>query len=159
VNLADRESYGRFLLAQSGPVTALETALRDFGVARLLPDWPLRSRTAALRQDLEYLHLYAEVSAPFPLTSAAQAFGTLYVLEGSRLGARVLLQQILAAAPDLKPATKFLSHGNDHRLWTTFLQILEAKVGVNDLAESIQGAHQAFALFEASFMQVLDTTA
>lgn len=158
VNLADRESYGRFLVAQSGPVTMLETALQDFGVARLLPDWPLRSRTAALRHDLGVLRLNGESLAAIALTSAAQAFGTLYVLEGSRLGARVLLQQILAAAPDLKPATRFLSHGSDHRLWTTFLQILEAKVGANDLAGCIQGAQHAFALFEDSFMQVLGTT-
>lgn len=133
VSLADRESYGRFLQAQSGPVMALEAALHDFGVARLLPDWPLRSRAAALRHDLEYLRLPTESSAAIRLTSAPQAFGTLYVLEGSRLGARVLLQQILAAAPELKPATRFFSHGSDHRLWTTFLQDLEAKVGVNDL--------------------------
>lgn len=158
VNLADRESYGRFLLAQSGPVMVLEAALQYFGVARLLPDWPLRSRTAALRHDLEILRLHAESSAAITLSSAAQAFGTLYVLEGSRLGARVLLRQILGAAPDLKPATRFLSHGSDHRLWTRFLQILEAKVGADDLAECIQGAAQAFALFEASFMQVLGTT-
>lgn len=159
VNLADRESYGRFLLAQSGPVMALESALQHFGVARLLRDWPLRSRTAALRHDLEILRLNTQSSAAIALTSTPQAFGTLYVLEGSRLGARVLLQQILAAAPDLKPATRFLSHGSDHRLWTAFLQILEAKVGVHELAECAQGARHAFALFEASFIQVLSVRA
>lgn len=64
-----------------------------------------------------------------------------------------MLQQILTAAPDLRPATRFLSHGSDHRLWTTFLQILEAKVGINDLPACAHGAREAFALFEASFMQ------
>jgi heme oxygenase (biliverdin-IX-beta and delta-forming) len=153
VNLADRESYGRFLQAQSGPVMALEAALRDFGVARLLPDWPLRSRTAALHYDLEHLTLRPGSCPAVRLASVAPAFGTLYVLEGSRLGARVLLQQILAAAPDLRPATRFLSHGSDQRLWTTFLQVLEAKLCINDVAGCAQGAREAFALFEASFMQ------
>ncbi|MDE2477181.1 MAG: hypothetical protein KGO48_19150 [Alphaproteobacteria bacterium] len=69
------------------------------------------------------------------------------------MGARVLLQQILAAAPELEPETRFLNHGSDHRLWTTFLQNLEAKVGVNDLPGCILGAQHAFALFEASFMR------
>lgn len=137
---------------------ALETALQDFGVARLLPDWPLRRRTPALHHDLEYLNLRPESRPEVCLNSAAEAFGALYVLEGSRLGARVLLQQILAAAPALKPATRFLSHGSDHRLWTTFLQILEAGVGVNGLDECVLGAQQAFALFEASFVQVLGST-
>lgn len=159
VNLADPERYGRFLQAQAGPVMALEAALQDFGVARLLPDWPLRSRTAALRHDLEYLRLLTESSPAIRLTSAPQAFGTLYVLEGSRLGARVLLQQILAAAPELKPATRFLSHGSDHRLWTIFLQNLEAKVGVNDLPGCTHGARYAFALFEASFMRAFGAPA
>lgn len=159
VNLADRESYGRFLQAQSGPVVALEAALQDFGAARLLPDWPLRRRTAALRHDLEFLRLHPKSPAGIRLTSAAQAFGTLYVLEGSRLGARVLLQQILAAAPELKPATRFLSHGSDQRLWTTFVQNLETKVGVNDFPECIQGARYAFALFEASFMRAFGAPA
>lgn len=159
VNLTDRESYGRFLQAQSGPVIGLELALQDFGVARLLPDWPLRSRTAALRHDLETLRLHAESSAAIRLTSTAQAFGTLYVLEGSRLGARVLLQQILAAAPDLKPATGFLSHGSDQRLWSTFLQSLEAKVGVKDLAACTSGAEHAFDLFESAFMRAFGAPA
>lgn len=159
VNLADRESYGRFLQAQSGPVMALEAALQDFGVARLLPDWPLRSRTSALHYDLEYLTLRPGSCRAVRLTSAAEAFGTLYVLEGSRLGARVLLRQILAAAPDIRPATRFLSHGSDQKLWTTFLQILEAKVGVNDLGGCIQGAHGTFAVFEASFMRAFGAPA
>ncbi len=150
-NLADRQTYGRFLQAQSGPVLALETALQDFGIARLLPDWALRPRAAALRHDLEYLLLHLEPCPSVRLTSLAQAFGTLYVLEGSRLGARVLLQQILTAAPSLAPATRFLSHGSDHRMWATFLQVLEAKVGVTDSAEAAQAARNAFALFEDSF--------
>ena len=107
VNLADQLNYGRFLKAQSGPVKALEAALEQFGVARLLPDRSLRRRTAALKHDLEYLHLHAESCPLVCLTSPVQAFGTLYVLEGSRLGARVVLQQILDAAPALEPATRF----------------------------------------------------
>lgn len=159
VNLADRVTYGRFLQAQSGPVMVLEAALQDFGVGRLLPDWPLRSRTSALHYDLEYLTLRPGSCRAVRLTSAAHAFGTLYVLEGSRLGARVLLQQILDTAPDLRPATRFLSHGSDHRLWPTFLQILEAKVGSNDMPGCIQGAQHAFGLFEASFMQTFGAPA
>ena len=155
MNLADRQTYGRFLMAQSGPVLALETALEDSGVALVLPDWPFRRRTAALRHDLEYLGLCAQSCRSVRLTSVAQIFGTLYVLEGSRLGARVLLRQILAAAPSLEPATRFLSHGSDARLWVTFLQVLEANVGISDLAESAQSARNAFALFEDSFRQAL----
>lgn len=159
INLADRPTYARFLQAQSGPVIALEAALEDFGVHRLLPDWRLRSRRAALQHDLEYFCLRAESCTSVRLKSTAQAFGTLYVLEGSRLGARVLLQQILAAAPALKPATVFLSHGADHRLWTSFLQLLEANVGITDLARCAQGAREAFAMFEVSFMQAFGASA
>lgn len=159
VNLADQRNYGRFLKAQSGPVKALEAALEQFGVVSLLPDWSLRRRTSALEHDLKYLHLHSESCPLVCLTSPAQAFGTLYVLEGSRLGARVLLQQILDAAPALKPATRFLRHGSEHRLWPTFLRALEAKVGVDDLAKCVQGARNAFALFERSFMEAFGVPA
>ena len=159
VNLADGRNYGRFLQAQSGPVQALETALQEFGVTRLLPDWSLRSRSAALRHDLQYLNLLPEPCTPVRLKSCAQAFGTLYVLEGSRLGARVLLQQILGAAPALAPATRFLRHGSDQRLWTTFVQILEAKVAIDDWANCAEGARNAFALFERSFMEAFGAPA
>ena len=159
VNLADRQNYGRFLQAQSGPVSALEAALEQFGIARLLPDWSLRSRTAALDHDLQYLHLHAESCPSVCLTSAAQAFGTLYVLEGSRLGARVLLQEILEATPSLEPATRFLRHGAEYRLWPTFLRSLEANVAVDDLAKCAQGARNAFALFERSFIEAFGASA
>jgi heme oxygenase (biliverdin-IX-beta and delta-forming) len=159
VNLANRQNYGRFLQAQSGPVKALEAALEQFGVAQLLPDWSLRSRTTALEHDLEYLHVRPESCPPVCLTSAAQASGTLYVLEGSRLGARVLLEQILNAAPALDPATRFLRHGIEYRLWPTFLRALEANVGVEDLAKCEQGARNAFALFERSFMEAFGAPA
>ena len=158
-NLAEQLNYGWFLKAQSGPVRALEAALEQFGVARLLPDWSLRRRTAALEHDLEYLHVHAEACPAACLTSPAQAFGTLYVLEGSRLGARILLQQILDTAPALEPATRFLRHGSEHRLWPTFLRALEAKVGADDLAKCVQGARNAFALFERSLMETFGPTA
>ena len=153
VNLSDQQNYGRFLEAQSGPVNALEAALQNVGVVRLLPDWSVRSRATALEHDLRHLGLQPQSCPSVRLTSAAQAFGTLYVLEGSRLGARVLLQQILNATPALEPATKFLRHGSDRRLWTTFLQALETKVRIDDLAKCAQGAGDAFALFESSFRQ------
>jgi heme oxygenase len=133
LNLGNPSDYGGFLLAQSGPLQALETALEDFGVANLLADWSLRSRRTALLHDLTHLGLRVQHCTPLRLKSPAQAFGVLYVLEGSRLGARFLLKQVLTAAPPFKDATEFLRHGEGIRLWPSFLIALENGVASGNL--------------------------
>jgi heme oxygenase len=133
LDLSRRDDYARFLTAQAGPVLALEAARERAGVLDEV-DWPERSRTAALRQDLGALGLAEPTPPQVRIDSRPQIFGTLYVLEGSRLGASVLV----AKAADLPAA--FLHHGEGRRLWPTFLTLLEEKISEDDLPECIQGA-------------------
>ncbi len=85
-------------------------------------------------------------------------FGVLYVLEGSRLGARILVKQIRAGCPALSEATAFLTHGQGSRLWPTFLQALESGVDREGLDAAINGAGYAFSLFDMSFARALPGT-
>jgi heme oxygenase (biliverdin-IX-beta and delta-forming) len=73
----------------------------------------------------------------------------MYVLEGSRLGAKYLLRAVAAGGdPKIAAATRYLSHGAGLRLWPAFLQTLEDQpVTPQDEAAIIAGAHLAFALF------------
>jgi heme oxygenase len=75
--------------------------------------------------------------------------GVMYVLEGSRLGAKYLLRAIDAGSdPQIAAATRYLRHGVGLRLWPNFLQTLENQpVTPQDEAAIIAGAHLAFALF------------
>lgn len=145
LDLSDARAYGRFLCAQAGPVFALEEGLEAAGVASVIPDWPARSRRAALQHDLGVLGLVV----PRLEAHVTEIFGTLYVLEGSRLGARVLTKR----AKDMPDA--FLRHGEGLKLWPSFLALLEENISRTDTPLCIQSALSAFSLFEGSFARVL----
>ena len=149
---AGEAGYRSFLLASAAAVFPLEQALLTAGVGSLLPDWTRRTRAAALRADLTNLGItdVALATAP-PLAGAARMFGALYVLEGSRLGARLLVPAVLAGGnPRVRVATRYLRHGEGHQLWQSFLTHLESSQPVRECpGEAIAGARMAFALFIA----------
>lgn len=147
---SDSEAYGRFLTALGSVVLPLEAAFEAADVERLLPDWSQRRRAPALRSDLEALGLPPPRLLPIaPPRGEARLFGMLYVLEGSRLGGKLLLRRALAN-PDarVRSATRYLGHGDGRDLWRPFLQRLEASTAVACSPDAtIAGARQAFALF------------
>jgi len=148
--LQTASGYGAFLSASAAALSPLEHALERAGVGSWLPDWPARARGAALAQDLAALGLSAPTSEPADVASPAFGAGLLYVLEGSRLGARFLARQVRAADTDLPLA--YLTHGEGQDLWRSFLVWLEAipKVGFRtDAAEA--GARYGFQYFSDAF--------
>src|SRR5688572_11374509 len=112
--LDDAAHYRRFLQASAATLIAIEQLLETAGVAQLLTDWSERSRREPILADLHRLDSQAQPlalrrTAPTP----AEVFGILYVLEGSRLGARVLLEQVLASADErVRNASAYLRHGH-----------------------------------------------
>jgi len=148
--LQSAAGYGAFLSASAAALYPLEHALERAGVADWLPDWPVRARRAALARDLAALGLNAPIRQPAEVASPAFGAGLLYVLEGSRLGARFLCRQVRAADADLPLA--YLAHGEGHDLWRSFLTWLDAipKVGFRtDAAEA--GARYGFQYFSDAF--------
>lgn len=142
--------YGAFLAASAAALTPLELALEHAGVAAWLPDWPRRARRDALARDLAALGLKAPAVAPVAVPDRDFAAGLLYVLEGSRLGARFLVRQVRAADAGLPLA--YLTHGEGQDLWRSFVAWLEAlpKVGFRtDVAEA--GARYGFECFSDAF--------
>lgn len=142
--------YGAFLSASAAALAPLELALERAGVEAWMPDWSLRARWAALSSDLAALGLTPPVLAPAEISSPAFGAGVLYVLEGSRLGARFISRQVQAADPGLPLA--YLTHGQGDDLWRSFLTWLDAipKVGFRtDAAEN--GARYGFQCFSAAF--------
>lgn len=158
-NLGDPAHYRRFLQANAATLIAIEQLLESAGVAELVPDWHHRSRRAAILADLETLEtpvqpLALRRTAPTP----PEVFGILYVLEGSRLGARVQLDQVLASEHDtVRRASAYLRHGQPGEgkagLWRTFLQQLETHEAADDQTQTVSGAVYAFTMFIRSFRQ------
>lgn len=140
--------YRRFLQASAGALLPLEAALVEAGVANMFRDWPERSRSAAIAADLGRLGSAAQSTVSVPPLTPSGVLGTMYVLEGSRLGAKFLLKTI-AAAGDLRigEATAYLSHGAGQRLWQSFLAKLASEDSCDE-DEAIEAARVAFAAFE-----------
>ena len=142
--------YAKFLSCSAAALLPIERALGEAGIAAVLPDWPQRSRSEALRLDLSDLSL-PEPSSPPSAKIGGRAFqlGMVYVLEGSRLGARLLLREAqFTLGPAARAAMRYLSHGQGLPLWQTFLQRLEASPDVcREPEHAAAGARAAFQLF------------
>lgn len=146
-DLKTTSGYRRFLEASASALLPIETALVESGVDDIVEDWPSRSRTDVILEDL------TQVDGKLSLMLAPAAFsrsallGTMYVLEGSRLGARFLLKIVARSAdPVAARATAYLSHGSEQQLWEQFLVLLAREAPRLDEDEVIAGAHAAFGL-------------
>ncbi len=113
-----------------------------------------RGHTAALRRDLAALGddpellVFAPAEMLPSLGSLAEAFGALYVLEGSKLGGQIILRDILGRLGyELQNAHSFFSgYGAETgRQWTTFKDSLERYCAdPSHLAGVIAGANATF---------------
>jgi heme oxygenase len=156
-DLSDRGDYGRFLRAHGRALFGLEAALEQGGIAQLLADWPERRRSAALREDMAALQL----APPVPLSLEPGAddgwcWGVSYVLEGSRLGGRVLSQRVRDGGPD-RPL-RYLNHGEGTSLWPRFLQQFELKASAADPKQLQAGVQLAFEQFLRAARHELHST-
>jgi heme oxygenase len=155
LRLDEPATYGRFLAAQGSALFPVEKALTEEGIAALLPDWPNRMRTKALDSDLMYLGVGCEQLPKPQFRHPALLMGAAYVLEGSRLGARVILSRI--GNHHNHHSTHFLHHGEGQRLWPTFEAALEATPSVRaDLEGAVTGALRTFAMFEQAFAPITE---
>ena len=156
LDLSKPRYYASFLRGQAEALFPIEAALERNGVAFILSDWPRRARTAALEHDLIVMDASCDPLPEPHLDNPAQMFGTVYVLEASRMGERVMLAR-LAEDPDSSAmnATAYLRHGFGKRFWPTFLTLLENHPDPQaDPTGVVHGADIAFAMFEDTLLPV-----
>jgi heme oxygenase len=148
-NLASRTGYIDYLLINWACIP-IEDALARAGIGQVLPDWERRRRRIALVSDLEALDVPLPSYVAMAIASdIGSLLGWSYVLEGSRLGARVILPTVMTnAEADVRRAVAFLRHGDGEQFWETF----KAELGtINDdpaaIARACIGANAAFQCF------------
>ncbi len=153
LNLAS--GYRQFLRSHARAVPGLEEAVESAGIANIIPDWPQRSRRAALAADLALLGEEAPPPAAADLPPGLEAaLGAAYVLEGSRFGNGMLLRQVRQGGdPQRNAATAYLDH---QASWPFFLAKLEA--GLTDPASwdlAASGARATFRHFQNCMLMEL----
>ena len=144
--LDDRMSYGNFLCAQAAALLPVEAALDQSGIADLVEDWAERNRGRLLIRDMAELGIPRPEPIGRPIWSGpSEMLGALYVLEGSRLGGKLLRRSVPTDFPTNFLAAEHLGS------WALFL-IRLGKIVDTDAArtDAITGARAVFSLFEKS---------
>lgn len=149
-NFSDLASYRSFLVGSFRFRKSIEatTAAIGFWQADLLLD--------ELAQDLDRLggDTIPLPTAAMPADTRAEQLGLLYVLEGSALGARLLVRRAetlgLSAAHGARHLTMQV---RDPGRWRRFLDLLESQEDI-DPALAVRGAQSCFSAALANFTEV-----
>jgi heme oxygenase (biliverdin-IX-beta and delta-forming) len=153
-DLTTRTGLSRFLAAQVVAVGAVEDELDRRGIGDLVEDWSLRRRKSAALADLARLRgdpasEAAQMPHPLRLESVGQQLGSLYVLEGSRLGGRLLARHVEGSPDELvRAAIGFLRAPVKAGAWAALLTLLDTIDPPRD--ELLAGAVATFTVFEAA---------
>lgn len=143
VDLTDAAGYRAFLSSQARAHLPVEAALNAARAEQVIADWPARRRAALLRADLAELGGDATHGPEPVLDHAAAVAGTVYVLEGSRLGGAMLREMVGPGLP-----TRFLAAPAAPGAWRALLLDLdELLADPADLDRAAQAARSTFALF------------
>ncbi len=146
-------AFGAFSLAEAGPYRSMLLA-HGFVLPPLealllahpgLPAW--RSRLSLLQADLAAL----DAAMPQPAAvgtdwSEPALHGLLYVLEGSRLGGKMMARQV----PETMP-TAFFGAGHEKGEWRALLSALDERAASGGdawLAEAVEGASRGFGFYQ-----------
>jgi heme oxygenase len=147
--LRDACRYGRVLQVLDAFLRAWESGVTAALPAAWHPWLRDRSRRHFLQQDLRVLRLAAgpRLPAMAPFTSAAAAWGSVYVVEGSALGGQVITRSLADAGlrPD-RGAAYFHGWGPaTGAMWKEVRSLLEDQLADPDaLAQACAGACATF---------------
>lgn len=148
----DLTGYTDSLLALASPQAALEARVAA-DLAHLGHDYPLAPRLPALERDLAQLGAASRSSlglAPVAEVTPAALLGRLYVLEGSRLGARPIAARVRASLGEAAPLAYFGNAAGEQR-WSGFLAFAASVQHDSATADRAgTAAREAFALFQAA---------
>ena len=144
------ERYARTLAELHALYVPLEAALtRVPGLRDVVPDLDRRFKTASLRADLDALGTPpAPVKTVSAIDDVPTALGTLYVLEGSTMGGRLIANALRQRAFVRPESLHFFEHygAEAGRHWQAFVKTLE-DVAPDHYPAVITAATTTFAYF------------
>ena len=147
-SLSSEVAYSAFLLA-NWPFASIEAALERAGIHDVLPDWDKRRRSEALAFDLTHCGILPPRISWLEIASdLGTLLGWSYVLEGSRLGASMIVRTISRPGEHSARATHFLRQGDGAHLWQSYKAALSSIDGdPAAISNACEGAKLAFHCF------------
>lgn len=143
------EDYKKLLLHNYHLISRYEPQIQE-----QLKNYPglkldLRRKIDALKVDLNNLNIKTENENPTQnLENEAEAFGALYVMEGSTLGGNVIAKQ-LKKNPEFENVefNYFGVYGeNTGPYWQEFKSIIDEKISEDQYEDCVKGAKKAYLL-------------
>ena len=143
---ASHEGYRRYLDATFAMRARYERLLDDSGAAGLWPEWPSRKIADLVAQDIADLGGVAPAAEISQQTlSTAELLGVLYVLEGSSLGARVLVRSVAEMGLTASSGARHMyRQAGDRDAWRSFMKIM-AEAPENPSHDAANATFEAFA--------------
>lgn len=125
---ASREGYRCYLDATFAMRATYERLLDDSGAALLWPEWPSRKIADLVAQDIADLGgVPPSVEISQKRLSTAELLGVLYVLEGSSLGARVLVRSVAEMGLTAESGARHMfRQAGDRDAWRSFTAMMAA---------------------------------
>lgn len=147
-HFGDADGYTRFLLIHAQVLPVVEEQLGARAEIRSMPLWSQRLRAPSLNLDLSDLGAPRPARLDYTLGgSPGAAAGAAYVLEGSRLGGRLISANLGKSGLQGLP-TRFIEHGRDNDFWRTFLAWLGClEPDACSLGEAVGSANEVFDLY------------
>ena len=123
-DLGARPDYVRFLVTQAAAFLPVERALDRADASAIIPDWSERRRGDCLREDFADLGVAPDQPIDAPVFDSPETLlGGAYVLEGSRLGGKMLSRSIGGGLPQRFLAGPPLGGG-----WKALIALLEREL-------------------------------
>lgn len=159
--IENTHDYANFLKYFYAYFNHLESAIAPFITVERLPDYKDRRNSGYLKRDIEALgsgiDTLPETTIP-TIENHLQAFGALYVMEGSIMGGRIIIK--LLENIGIRLGISFFSgYGeNTEKMWELFGEALNAQITCDEHAQvMIQTANDTFAHFSLVFDQEVIT--
>ncbi len=159
---ASRGRYALFLQAQLAFHQYVEPLYREGPAAALMPDNEHRSRLRQVEADLRDLGIAAGQGGAADIRSLAEGVGWLYVAEGSKLGAAVLLKAVDALGLHGDFGARHLAADDRGRglAWRLFTGALDAlALPREDDERVVDAANDAFRFFAGQVERVFGDAA
>ncbi|MFD2556489.1 biliverdin-producing heme oxygenase [Sphingobacterium tabacisoli] len=154
-NVRNPSDYAEVLKNFYAYFNAIERAIAPFINTDTLPDIADRRNSSYLKKDIEELGSDIQtlpLAIPPTITNIPQAFGALYVLEGSIMGGPYIVQMLQKYGMD-KGFHFFSGYGADSgKMWTAFTEVLNQVPKTEEEEDSmVSTANETFEKFGQVF--------